>query len=313
MALSGQLKDYALPELLTTIEQGGKTGMLTIRAFNESENEFKKTYLSFKNGYLIAVSEDSMSRDLVRLMALNKFLDHSIIESLITMEEEFQLHLPVGSYLQTNNKINDLQLKKLFNVQVIERAVRLYALSDAWFTFNSRVRASMLELTGLQLKANNLNLLGLRALQNWDHLLDRLPEESFALIKNPQMSMEVSLSVLMPEKASDFSTDLHPLEEEIVQYSDGKTSLSEIAAILNLPLLEIQKVAFQLIFAGYVDELPMVAASPVAAPSINKAPSVVTAELRPNPTASVNSNPPVNSSFLQNLSSFLKGKTLTKV
>ena len=313
MVLSGQLKDYALPELLTTIEQGGKTGMLTIRAFNESANEFKKTYLSFKNGYLIAVSEDSMSRDLVRLMDSNKFLDYSTIDSLITLEEEFQLHLPVGSYLQANNQINELQLKKLFDVQVVERAVRLYALPDAWFTFNSRVRASMLELTGLQLKANTLNLLGLRALQNWDHLLDRLPEGSFALIKNPQMSMEVSLSALMPDNANDFSNDLHLLEEKVLQHSDGKTSLSEIAAKLNLSLLEIQKVAFQLIFAGYVDELPMVAANPVSAPSIITAPVVVTAELKSNPNVSVNPNPPVNSSFLQNLSSFLKGKTLTKV
>ena len=312
MALSGQLKDYSLPELLNTIEQGGKTGMLTLRAFNESENEFKKTYLSFKDGFLIALSEDSMARDLLRLIDLNKFLDHSTIESLIQLEEDFQLHIPLGSYLKSKGQLNDQQLQKLFDDQVFEKAICLYELPDAWYTFNSRVRASMLELTGLKLPATQLNLVGLRALQNWEHLVDKFPEETFALTQIPQINVETSLSMIMSAN-NGVSGKLHPLEQKILQRSDGKTSLIVMANDLNLPLREIQKIAFQLIFAGYVDELPMAAASPVPAPILNKAPIVFTVEPRPTSDSSVNSSPAMNSSFLQNLSNFLKGKTLTKV
>ena len=114
------------------------------------------------------------------------------------------------------------------------------------------------------------------------------------------------------DDASSILNNLNPFENKILRRADGKTSLNEIAEKLSLPLLAIQKVAFQLIQTGYIDELPMVATISVPAPNMNTLPSVV-AETQPNPNPSASSTLTVNPSFLQNLSNFLKGKILAKL
>ena len=185
MALNGQLKDYSLPELLNTIEQGNKTGLLTIRYLN-SVKRHKHIHLYFKDGFLISLADDLIGRELLQVIDSNVSLGESVIQSLMSMEENFQIRLPVGLYLQSKNLLNELQLQKIFNDQVVKRAISLYELPDGSFNFNSKIRPSMLELTGLKLQTTKLNLLGLRALTCWDHLLDKLPEGSFTLYKRPQ-------------------------------------------------------------------------------------------------------------------------------
>jgi hypothetical protein len=204
-------------------------------------------------------------------------------------------------------------LQKIFNDQVVKRAISLYELTDASFDFNSKIRPSMLELTGLKLHPTKLNLLGLRALLCWDHLSDKLPEGSFTLYKRPYIHLEASLSGdLYMDDASSVLNNLNPLENKILRRADGKTSLNEIADRLSLPLLDIQKVAFQLIHAGYIDELPMVSAISVPTQAMNTLSGVAT-EIRPNPSPSAPPSPTVNYGFLQNLSSFLKGKILARL
>jgi Domain of unknown function (DUF4388) len=142
MTLSGQLIDYSLPELFNTIEQGGKTGMLTIRVFNEAQNIFKKSHISFQDGFVISLSDDLIGRDLIDLIKSNDYLDYSSIDTLIEMSEEFKLKVPVGSYLQSQNQLNAVQLQKLFDAQVIDKVIRFYELPDAWFTFNPKIRST---------------------------------------------------------------------------------------------------------------------------------------------------------------------------
>ena len=318
MSLSGQLIDYSLPELFNTIEQGSKTGMLTIRVFNEETNAFTKMHLSFKDGFLIALSDDLIGRDLVDLINANRLLDETLINSLIQMDEEFKLNVPLGVYLQSKNQLNETQVQKLFDAQVIEKVIRFYELPDAWFTFNPKLRPTMLEQTGLRIRATKLNLIGLRVLKNWDHLLDKLPEKDFALLKIPQIGLETPLSVnsLWSDDDSDFSDILNPLENKIVQRSDGKTALSTMATELRLPLTEIQKVAFQLIFAGMVDELPMVAAIPTVSAQKNLTPTLSNSTtLKTSTVEKVQpmAAPSLNAGFLESLSGFLKNKILLRI
>jgi Domain of unknown function (DUF4388) len=313
MVLSGQLKDYSLPELLNTLQQGNKTGLLTIRYLNVSIKRHKHIHLYFKDGFLISLADDLIGRELLQVIDSNVSLGQPMIQSLMSMEENFQIRMPVGLYLESKNLVNELQLQKIFNDQVIKRAICLYELTNASFNFNSKIRPSMLELTGLKLHATKLNLLGLRALPCWDHLLDKFPEGSFTLYKRPSSHLEISLSEdLYIDDASSALNNLNPLENKVLQHADGKTSLNDIADSLSLPLLDIQKVAFQLIHTGYIDELPMVATISVPTPAMNTL-SSVTAEIRPNPSPSGPPSPTVNHGFLQNLSSFLKGKILAKL
>lgn len=95
---------------------------------------------------------------------------------------------------------------------------------------------------------------------------------------------------------------LHPLEWQVWEFANGSATLNAIASQLNQPVAIIQQVAFRLMLACLVEEVPFIPPSSLLNDySIN-------ASLTARKTQQSRSLK-ISNAFLQNLVGFLRSKT----
>ena len=274
MTLNGYLSDFSLGEIFQVIEQGEKTGLLSIRdLFNHNS---PKHYLWFRQGRVIAAANRLDEKGLPLLIQKQGWLSDT------TYHQLYQLWpgvTPLGLHLKSQGALNCDQIRLLFVTQVMQQVCTLFKLDQGFFQFEANHQPSVAEMTGLSKPATELTLVGLRMLKNWAPLQAKLPAPSSGLI---------SLLHTQP------SYSLNQKEWQVWEYTKGTTALSTIATDLQLPLETIQKIAFRLIVISLAEELPMVEMIP---------PQPDTEQPENDPT------PAVSHSFLDQLTIFLQGKT----
>ena len=94
MSLAGHLSEYSLAEIFHFVQDGNKTGVLSIEP-DIGTSQFIKDphYLSFQNGRIMSVANGSGlgNRGLLKLMAQRKWLDrggelHNVVEGRHVLE-----------------------------------------------------------------------------------------------------------------------------------------------------------------------------------------------------------------------------------
>ena len=286
MSLAGHLSEYSLAEIFHFVQDGNKTGVLSIEP-DIGTSQFIKDphYLSFQNGRLMSVANGSGlgNRGLLKLMAQRKWLSPEQVTLLETQVN--LLTQPLGTYLKSRNVVNTEQLTLLFNSQVVATACKLFEIQRGQFSFNPKAPLAYAEMTGLNLTAQEVALLGLRTLKNWDHLATKLPDPECGLQR--------------------FSTNLGGLrldtpELQVWKLALGEISIAKIALNLGLDVATVQQIGFRLSVIGLLHEVSVEPAQP----PVNKmmdAPKPVCVD-------GGNANVPVSASFLTNLMGFLKKK-----
>ncbi|PSF36198.1 hypothetical protein C7H19_14475 [Aphanothece hegewaldii CCALA 016] len=281
MTITGQLSEFSLPELFQFLEQGQKTGLLTL---NSMIRETKKHYIWFRQGRIIAASDRNDQQGLLTLIQKRGWL-----KNIPSITEEQLQTTPVGLYFKANNLLQAEQLKLLFYAQVMQQVCALFELPDAHFAFETNTPIPSLELTGLSSPGAEVTLAGLRALRSWSALQDKLPETNSALTSRNEGKP---------------SLHLNQSEWKVWEFTDGNVTLKAIAEQLQIPVEQIQQIAFRLIVVNLVEELPMVVASANPIPPINSL------EFNSEEAKTSTSNHPsgLSAAFLENLMSFLQGK-----
>ncbi len=275
MAITGYLSEFSLPEIFQFLEQGQKTGRLTLQPLTVDSSQ-KTHYIWLRQGRIIAASNRLDNRGLLSLIVQRGWMKPQAAAKLT--EDHLQGN-PLGLFLKSHGLIATEQLKLLFYVQVMQQICALFALPDAQFEFDCRETIPMMETTGLSSPGAEVSLAGLRALKDWSTLVDKLPDPSSSLtsiIKN--------------------QPHLHLNQQEwlVWEFTDDYYSLKAIAEQLRLPIIKVQQIAFRLMVVNLVEELPMVVASAgLDSDSIN-------AQTEP-----VSSNG-LSQEFLQNLMGFLQ-------
>lgn len=280
MTLKGYLSDYSLAEIFQFVEQGQKTGLLSLLPESDaSEQQLKAHYLWIHKGRIIAIAEQLDNKGLISMLQQRGWLS-SQIHSLVN--ECFSTEQPLGLYLKAQGAITAEQLKLLFHAQVLRPVCNLFKLADCKFTFEPKSTLPKAEMTGLSLSATEATLLGLRVLRNWTALAQKLPD--------PMCSLN---------KATDKPhLQLDSQESQVWKFADGSTSLSMIAKQLLSPVETVQQIAFRLSVVGLVEEAP-ISSCQNTPPAQSKMPETA--------VAAANSNS-MKVSFLQNLVGFLKTK-----
>lgn len=286
MSLAGYLSEYSLAEIFHFVQDGNKTGVLSIEP-DIGASQFIKDphYLSFQNGRIMAVANGAGlgNRGLLKLMAQRKWLSPEQVALLETQVS--LLTQPLGTYLKSRNAVNTEQLSLLFNSQVIATACKLFEVHRGQFSFNPQVPLAYAEMTGLSMTAQEVALLGLRMLKNWDDLAPKLPDPSSGLQR--------------------FSTNLGGLrldtpELNVWKLALGEISIAKMALNLGLDVDRVQQIGFRLSVIGLLHEVSVDSAQP----PVNKmmdAPKPVCVD-------GGNAAVPVSASFLTNLMGFLKKK-----
>jgi hypothetical protein len=273
MTLTGYLSKYSLPEVFNFVHQGNRTGLLSISPdINPIKPPTYSHYLWFETGRIVAVSTVLDRQGLLNAISQRNLIAAEKIE----------------------------QLKLLFNSQVTAIACKLFEMGNGRFHFDPCILPYAAEMTGISSPAQEVGLLALRSLRNWNNLKDKLPNPNYAL-------QRLSL------KSPNFRLDSHELM--LWGLADGETPLYRFIASMNLSIESIQKVCFRLITFGLVQEIPV----EVLQPKIDK--MMVMPKLLPihqakidldmaesNLTHARQAKNTISTSFLGNLMGFLKRK-----
>jgi hypothetical protein len=294
MAIIGQLAEFSLPELFQFLEQGEKSGRLTISIppdaiaqadANPSAKSDQPTlfYIWFRRGRIIAAADRLDGKGLLMLMHRRGWLEGIGKPEL---QEFAAMLVPLGVYLRVRAKakepIKPDQLKLVFYSQVMRQVCRLFAFPTGSFEFDSTIPLPMSEMTGQMMPPTEVTLAALRVLKNWDALLEKLPEPTSTLVS--------------PNDGQKPHLKLNQVEWQVWEFTGGNMSLKNIAEQVRLSIEEVQRIAFRLIVVGMVEEVPMMAGMAMEPADANLSGTEGDAN-------------EVSIDFLQNLLTFLKGKT----
>jgi hypothetical protein len=171
MSLAGYLSEYSLAEILHFVQEGNKTGLLSIepdRGLNRSLSDVY--YIACQSGRIMSVVSGNVSQHhgLIKTIEQRRWL---LPEKVAGLEPQLAiLRQPLGTHLKSLNLITAEQLTLLYNSQVIATTCKLFEVHHGRFEFNLQAPLLYSEMTGLSLNANELALLGMRMLKDWSGL-----------------------------------------------------------------------------------------------------------------------------------------------
>lgn len=280
MSLSSSFTDFSLAELFQLIDQGKKSGCLTVCTLPNLKvigSKSQHYYIWFRQGNVVAATSKLNGLGLVEKIVQRGWVNERTLKRL---RLQAATDTPLGLYLKTLEILSAEQLNLLFASQ-LQQVRQLFEIQKGVFKLDSKAILPTSEMTGISLRATEVALMALRVIKNWAALADALP--------NPTSAIEG----ITPAKTQ---LHLHPLEWQLWEFADGNVSLNALASQLNQPIATIQQVAFRLMVAGLVEEIPLSSHSQSFEGYMS--------------TYSPQKSQPlkVSTSFLQNLVGFLKSK-----
>ena len=183
MSLAGNLSEYSLAEIFHFVQEGNKTGVLSIepnRSLNPSLTNVY--YISFQSGRVMSVVNGNRLEDRSLLNTIEQRGWLSPAQFAMVKTQIILLKQPLGSYLKSCNAINSEQLHFLFNSQLVASICKMFIeVHHGRFKFDPHAPLNYAEMTGLSLTAKQATLMGLRLLRDWSDLAAKLPVAQSAL------------------------------------------------------------------------------------------------------------------------------------
>ena len=237
MAFTGYLSKFSLPEIFEFLEQGYKTGLLSIRALKDNQNQQAENhYIWLRQGRIVAAANRLDNQGLISMIAQRGWVS----ERFAT--EKFQAsrsRMAMGLCLKSQGLLTAEQLTLLFRSQIMGQVSPLFELENGKFDFDFQAAMPTAEMTGLSMLTNEATIKGLRSLRNWSALTAKLPDPTSGILR--KMGILPSLQ-------------LDSQESRVWEYANGQTSLNGIASELVIPLEKVQQIAFRLIVSNLAEE-----------------------------------------------------------
>ncbi|MEO1402540.1 MAG: DUF4388 domain-containing protein [Cyanobacteria bacterium J06635_1] len=243
MSITGYLSEFSLPELLQLLQRGQKTGLLAVQLLSEPDEPTEHYFLWLYKGQVVSAANRLDSRCFATLLCRQGYATGLMMSRLI---RRCPPDKSLGTFLCEKGVLEKPQLKALFRDQVIQQVCGLFQLPDGCFQFDPRAPLPKVEMTGLSIPAAEITLPGLRALDNWDALQNKLPAPRSGLKNLVKGRPNVSIN---------------QAEWNVWKAIDGQTSLLTMSQRLRLPIEDMQKIAFRLIVIGLAAEVPMMVSS----------------------------------------------------
>ncbi|MEO0867320.1 MAG: DUF4388 domain-containing protein [Cyanobacteria bacterium J06642_11] len=259
MSVKGYLSDFSVPEIFQLLQDGKKTGLLSIQGlvYPEQTPQAPQQYyfIWLHRGRIVTVTQHLDSRDLAQLIVKRRYLSNTMAERL---SRRCPPDEPLGRFLRTQGILTNKQLEILFATQVMGQVCNLFKLPDGYFAFDPTAAVPKAEMTGLSVMATEVILPGLRVLKNWEAFQEKLP--------HPQSS----LTSLVPGQPH---IRINQVEWSVWRLIDASIPLSQMATQLNLSIEQVQRIAFRLIFVGLAEEIPQMLSNPSSRSRSSTAPT----------------------------------------
>ena len=292
MSLSSSFTDFSLAELFQLIDQGRKSGCLsvcTLPDINSAQSRAKYFYIWFRSGRIVAAANRLTGRGLVSKIAQRNWVEPQVIE---TIYSNASAKTPLGLQFKTQDALNAEQLNLLFANQ-LQQVRQLFEIQKGVFKLDCKAVLPMSEMTGLSLRASEVTLMALRVLKNWQVLEDALPHVESGIRNINQNQPQIRLN---------------PFEWRMWEFASGDISIKDIAVQLNQPTIKIQQAAFRLMLVGLIEEVPQITSNchdyhyDMDLTWVSKYGSRAAKKYRESQA------PKVSSSLLQNLVGYLRSK-----
>ncbi|NJM72533.1 MAG: DUF4388 domain-containing protein [Scytonema sp. RU_4_4] len=241
MSISSSFTDFSLAELFQLIDQGRKSGCLTVCTLPDLHTPGSKShyyYIWFRQGCVVAAANRLNGQGLLQNVIQRGWVSQQVIEQVCI---ETSLATPLGLLLKTQGILSTEQLNLLFASQ-LQQVRELFEIQKGVFKLDSKATLPLEEMTGLSLRTMEVALMAVRALKSWKVLAEVLPAASSGIR---------SLSNNKPQ------IRLNTLEWQVWELANGSISLNAIASQLNQPIAIVQQAAFRLILVGLVKEVSL--------------------------------------------------------
>ncbi|MCJ8280526.1 MAG: DUF4388 domain-containing protein [Rivularia sp. ALOHA_DT_140] len=237
MAFTGYLSKFSLPEIFEFLEQGYKTGLLSIRALKmEQMQQAANHYIWLRQGRIVAAANNLDNQGLVSMINRRGWVSKN---SAMEKFEASGGRMAMGLCLKSQGLLTAEQLTLLFRSQIMGQVSALFELENGKFDFDFHAPMPAAEMTGLSMLTNDATIKGLRSLRNWSALQAKLPDLTSGISKKTMILSQLQLD---------------PQESKVWQYANGKTSLNEIANLVLIPVEKVQQIAFRLIVSNLAEE-----------------------------------------------------------
>lgn len=154
MSTKGSLTDISLSEIFELIEKGHKTGLLKLCAFSEIQTTPLIFYIWVYQGSIVAAANRLDQACLVSLIAKHQGVRNRIVAELA---QSCPLDQPLGLCLKNRFVLEKKHLKRLFQMQVLQKVCALFELKDGRFEFEQNVALPTREMTGLSVPLAAIN------------------------------------------------------------------------------------------------------------------------------------------------------------
>jgi hypothetical protein len=156
MSTQGSLTDFSLLEILQFIENGKRTGLLTLSTLSVSKTTpVSVYYIWVYRGRLVTVANQLDSLGLVELINKQQWVSERVVTKLAQL---CPIDQPLGLYLLNQGVLKISQLKQLFFLQSLQQIEALFHFNEAHFRFDPNVLLPRQEMTGLSVSARPLRL-----------------------------------------------------------------------------------------------------------------------------------------------------------
>lgn len=237
MAFTGYLSKFSLPEIFEFLEQGYKTGLLSIRALKDDRDRLAENhYIWLRQGRIVAAANSLDNQGLISMIAQRNWVSESIAK------EKFEAssgRMAIGLCLKSQGLLTAEQLTLLFRAQIMGQVSTLFELENGKFDFNFDASIPKAEMTGLSMLTTEATLKGLRSLRNWSALAAKLPDPTSGISKKIEFLPHLQLD---------------SQESRVWEYANSQYSLNQIASRLLIPLEKVQQIVFRLIVSNLVEE-----------------------------------------------------------
>ncbi len=277
MKLFGYLSEYSLAEIFNFIYEGNRTGLLTLSTdYKSSLTPVATQYLWFDRGRITTVTYGLDGIELLTKIEQRRLISFAEVASVRPILD--RLSQPLGLYLKSQDLLDAAQIKFLFNSQTISPACKLFEIKHRQFNFDPERLPLNAELTGINISARELGLLGMRLLRDWSGLSSKLPDPNYAIQRRHEQP--------------NFELNRHELQ--LWKLADGRTPLTKLAVKMALSIEIVRQISFRLTVFGALQEIPLDPSEPVDF-------KIIVPALDPD-----SKQVPVSTEFLANLKKFLK-------
>lgn len=232
MALKGNLKDFSLVQLLNIINLANKSGALYIDHAGETSRAV------FQDGKVVGFQTGSIDPQLLEILSSTGMLSRNqftLLKKRINSASEKE----AGIYLVNSGYLTQEQVLQVLENDLFGRLRALFEWDEGSFHFETAEFPADSRIP-VHLELENLIVEAARQLHEIEELKAEIPSLDMALKFTERPGTDIRNYKLSPE------------EWRVVSYVNPRNSLQQIATTLKMDEIEIRRVVYALLQAGFV-------------------------------------------------------------